>query len=138
MLQKNKTPVKSKQAILDTSAVIALLKREPGYKLLEDIIASSSISSVNLSEFVSVLTRANIPAHEIDEIITDIIPEIIPFSEDIAILAGKLISYTKEYGLSLCDRACIATGIYYDIAIYTSDKIWAGLKIKNANIKLIR
>jgi len=53
MLQKNKILVKSKQAVLDTSAVIALLRRELGYKLLEDIIASSSISSVNLSEFVS-------------------------------------------------------------------------------------
>ncbi|WP_395476404.1 hypothetical protein [Rickettsia endosymbiont of Pantilius tunicatus] len=48
------------------------------------------------------------------------------------------MSYTKQYGLSLGDRACIATGIYHNIAIYTTDKIWAELKIKNANIRLIR
>ncbi|MEY4463413.1 MAG: hypothetical protein RLZZ81_384 [Pseudomonadota bacterium] len=89
MRQKNKISIKSKQVVLDTSTVIALLRKEAGYKLLEDIIASSSISSVNLSEFVSILTRSNIPTHEIDEIITDIIPEIIPFSEDIAVLAGN-------------------------------------------------
>jgi PIN domain nuclease of toxin-antitoxin system len=114
------------------------LRREAGDKLLEDVIGNSSISSVNLSEFVSVLTRTKIAQNEIDEIITDIVPEIIPFPGDIAILAGKLINYTKGYGLSLGDRACIANGVYYDMIIYTADKIWAELEIKNANIKLIR
>lgn len=138
MQQKNKILIKSKKALLDTSAVIALLKKEVGYEILEDIIASSSISSVNLSEFVSVLARSNIPVDEIDEIITDIVPEIIPFSEDIAIEAGKLTNYTKEYGLSLGDRACIATGIYYNMIVYTTDKIWVELEIENVDIKLIR
>ncbi|MGX6960636.1 MAG: type II toxin-antitoxin system VapC family toxin [Rickettsia endosymbiont of Pentastiridius leporinus] len=138
MLQKNKILIKSEQVLLDTSAVIALLKKESGYKLIEDVIASSSISSVNLSELVSVLVRTGIPVNEVDEIITDIVPEIILFSEDIAIEAGKLAIYTKKYGLSLGDRACIATGIYHNMIVYTTDKIWVELKIKNANIKLIR
>lgn len=138
MRERNKISVKAQQALLDTSAVIAILKKEPGYKILEDIIANSSISSVNLSEFISVLARASIPTNEIDKIIIDIIPEIIPFSEDIAIESGKLTNYTKKYGLSLGDRACIATGIYHNMIIYTADKIWSELEIKNANIKLIR
>lgn len=76
--------------------------------------------------------------HEIDKIITDIVPTIIPFSKEVAIEVGKLTSFTKQYGLSLGDRACIATGMYHNMIIYTTDKIWAELKIKDANIKLIR
>ncbi|KJV91651.1 type II toxin-antitoxin system VapC family toxin [Rickettsia bellii] len=134
MQQKNKSLLKSEHILLDTSAVITLLKKETGYKLIEEIIANSSISSVNLSELVSVLVRTNIPMHEIDKIITDIVPTIIPFSKEIAIEAGKLTSFTKQYGLSLGDRACIATGMYHNMIIYTTDKIWAELKIKDAKL----
>ncbi|XVN40430.1 MAG: hypothetical protein RCO49_06340 [Rickettsia endosymbiont of Argas persicus] len=41
--------------------------------------------------------------HEINEIITDIVLTIISFSKEIAIEAGKLTNYTKQYGLSLGD-----------------------------------
>ncbi|WP_342267542.1 type II toxin-antitoxin system VapC family toxin [Candidatus Tisiphia endosymbiont of Empis tessellata] len=130
MQTSSKSLIKTKKFLLDTSAIIALLKQESGYKILEDVIASSALSSVNLSELVSVLTRSNIKENEIDTIITDIVPDIIPFSESISIKAGKLISLTKDYGLSLGDRACIATGSYYNMEIYTTDKIWLKLSDK--------
>lgn len=130
-----KSLVKSKKSLLDTSAIIALLKKEPGYEILEDVIANSSMSSVNLSELVAVLARSGVPEEEIDEIITDIVPEIIPFSENLSIKTGKLISVTKEYGLSLGDRACIATGSYYNMEIYTKDSIWLNLT-ENVKVKI--
>lgn len=55
MSTSSKSLTKTKKYLLDTSAIIALLKKESGYKILEDVIAASSISSVNLSELVSVL-----------------------------------------------------------------------------------
>ncbi|MFU7501632.1 MULTISPECIES: type II toxin-antitoxin system VapC family toxin [unclassified Candidatus Tisiphia] len=139
MQTSSKSLIKTKKFLLDTSAIIALLKQESGYKILEDVIASSALSSVNLSELVSVLTRSNIKENEIDTIITDIVPDIIPFSESISIKAGKLISLTKDYGLSLGDRACIATGGYYNMEIYTTDRIWLKLSDKlPVKITLVR
>jgi len=88
MLQKSNISNKSKKVLLDTSAIIALLKKEPGYELLEEVIANSAVSTVNLSELVSVLARNSIDESEIDEIIRDIIPAIIPFTEDISVQAG--------------------------------------------------
>ncbi len=82
----------------------------------------------SFSELVAVLVRSSIPESEIDEIITDIVPEIIPFSENIAIDAGKFPNKAQEYGLSLGDRACLATGQYYDMEIYTADKVWTKLQ----------
>jgi len=68
MPQKSKMSTKNKKTLLDTSAIIALLKKEPGYEILEGLIANSSISSVNLSELVAVLVRSGIAEDEIDEI----------------------------------------------------------------------
>lgn len=135
MQQKNKS--KNIKALLDTSAIIALLKKEPGYEILEELISRSAISSVNLAELVSVLTRTGVLENEIDEIIKDIVPEIILFTEDIAIQTGKLIASTKEYGLSLGDRACIATGIILKLPIYSTDAIWSKLNL-NCKINIIK
>ena len=95
--------------------------------MIENIIASSAISSVNLSELVAVLARSGISDIDIDEMVKDIVSEIIPFCEDTSIKAGKLLTITKPYGLSLGDRACIATGNYYKLEIYTTDKVWLKL-----------
>lgn len=119
---------KTKKYLLDTSALIALLKKESGYEMIEKIIANSAISSVNFSEFVAVLARSGISYIDIDEMIKDIVPEIIPFCEDTSTKAGKLITVTKDYGLSLGDRACIATGDHYQMEIHTTDKVWSKLQ----------
>jgi PIN domain nuclease of toxin-antitoxin system len=129
MLKKNSLINKTKNHLLDTSAIITLLKKEPGYEILDEIIASSAMSVVNLTELVSMLTRSGVIDHEVDEVIKDIVPEILQFTEDIAIEAGKLIKHTKSYGLSLGDRACIATGIQHNMKIFTADKIWKELKL---------
>lgn len=128
-----------KKFLLDTSAIIALLKKEPGYETIANIIASSAISSVNLSELVAVLARGGVSEQDIDQIITDLIPEIIPFCENISIKSGKLAKLTEKYGLSLGDRACLSTAEYYNMNIYTADKIWAELsQLVAANIIVIR
>ncbi len=124
--------------LLDTSALLALLKKEPGHEIVSNIIAISVISSVNLSELITVLSRAGVSENDIDEIITDLVPEIIPFCGDISIKTGKISKLTQGYGLSLGDRACLATAIQLGLPVYTADKIWAELDLPNVKIKLIR
>jgi PIN domain nuclease of toxin-antitoxin system len=126
------------KVLFDASALLALIKKEPGYKQLEDLLASSCISAVNLSEVVSVLMRVGIPQNKIEEIVTEIIPEIIPFTYRTGLVTGNLIAKTKEFGLSLGDRACIATGIVENMVIYTTDKIWQKLQLDNLTIVIIR
>lgn len=129
---------KNKKNLLDTSAVIALLKKEPGYKIIESIIASSAVSAINLAELITVLTRFEITENEIEEITADIVPQIIPFCRDLAKRVNILSKHINGYGLSLGDKACIATGEYYNMNIYTADKIWSELKIPNLKIILVR
>lgn len=130
---------KNNKILLDTSALIALLKKEPGYKKVDDVLAHSAISSVNLCELVSILAKKGIPENEIDDVINDIVPEIIPFCENLGIKAGKLSKFTTDYGLSLGDKACIATAEYYNMNVYTTDKIWSKLeKNVSTTITIIR
>ena len=131
--------MKYKKCLFDTSALIALLKKEQGHEMLSEVLTHSSISAVNFSELVAVLIRNNIEEKEIDEILQDIVPEILPFDEKIAIKAGKIINITKEYGLSLGDRACIATSIHYNIPVYTTDKVWEKIaKQLHLNVVVVR
>lgn len=131
-------PKKGKKFLLDSSALIALLKKESGYEMVADVIANSAISSVNLSELVAVLARTGVSEEDIDVIISDLVPEIIPFCEDISIKAGKLAKLTQNYGLSLGDRACLATAIIAQLPVYTADKAWVELDIPDAQITFIR
>jgi PIN domain nuclease of toxin-antitoxin system len=55
---------------------------------------------------------------------------IIPFDETLAINAGNLRNATKIIGLSLGDRACLATGILFKLPIITTDRIWKELDLK--------
>jgi PIN domain nuclease of toxin-antitoxin system len=56
--------------------------------------------------------------------INGLIETILPFREETALHAGTLISATKEFGLSLGDRACIATAMLNNLEIITVEKIW--------------
>ena len=133
-----KSKSKANKVLLDTSALIALLRKEPGYKKVDEVLAHSAISSVNLCELVSILAKEGIPENEIDDIINDIVPEIMHFCEGLSIKAGKLSKFTKHKGLSLGDRACLATALQLDLPVYTADKVWAELDIPNLKLKLIR
>ena len=57
---------------------------------------------------------------------------------DISIKTGKISKLTQGYGLSLGDRACLATAIQLGLPVYTADKIWAELDLPNVKINLIR
>lgn len=129
---------RNNKVLLDASAIIALIKKEKGCEVVNEILPKSSISSVNFCELISTLTKEGVSSEDTDLITENIIPEIILFDHDLAIDAGKLLAITKSKGLSLGDRACIATAIKYKLPVYTADKIWSELDIPKLDIKLIR
>jgi PIN domain nuclease of toxin-antitoxin system len=126
------------KVLFDASALLALIKKEAGYEQLEDLLASSCISAVNLSEVVSVLIKVGVSITEIEEIVNEVIPEVIPFTHKTGFLTGSLTLSAKELTLSLGDRACIATGIINNMIIYTTNQEWQKLQLDNLNIVVIR
>ena len=129
---------KNNKTLLDTSAIIALIKQEPGYQIVDEILAISAMSTVNFAELITTLAKDDINTEDIDAITTNLVPEIAPFSHEIATLTGKLYIQTRHKGLSLGDRACLATAIQLGLPVYTADKAWGELNIPKLKVHLIR
>ena len=66
------------------------------------------------------------------------ISSLVPFDEEQALKTADLKKITKSKGLSLGDRACLALGMTLKAPIYTADKIWKDLNLKDIEIRLIR
>lgn len=126
------------KAVLDASAVLALLARERGSAALTPELLTAAVSStVNVAEVQSKLVERGIRPEEAWEAALSPISEIVSFTLEHARIAGDLVRETRAHGLSLGDRACLALGIALKAPIYTADKSWTKLKI-GVPIHLIR
>lgn len=124
--------------VLDASALLALIQEEPGTEIIKPLLSHSVMSAVNVAETLTALQRIDILTEEASTLIAKIITNIIPFDFEQSKLAAELQTHVKHKGLSLGDRSCIALGIKLQAPIYTADRVWAELQLKNAVIKLIR
>jgi len=118
------------EVVLDSSATLAILDREPGAeKLSLAILSEARISAVNLAEIQTVLVNRGIPPDEAWLDACSPVREVIAFSGEQAKIAGGLVNHTRSLGLSLGDRACLALGIFLGVPVYTADRAWKKLKI---------
>jgi PIN domain nuclease of toxin-antitoxin system len=126
------------ESILDSTAILAILDREPGAeKLSLEILSQAVISAVNLAEVQTVLVNRDIPPEEAWVDACSPVREVISFSREQAKLVGSLIKQTRLLGLSLGDRACLALGILRSVPVYTADRVWKKLKI-GVEVRLLR
>ncbi len=96
-------------AILDASAVLAFLLREPGAKTVAELIATgSTICTANLAEVMAVLVRGGMPVPQAAAIVTNLPFYLVDLTLDLALSAGAMIILTRSAGLSLGDRICLA------------------------------
>jgi ribonuclease VapC len=124
--------------VLDASALLAVLNREPGAdKLTAEMLSTATSSTVNLAEVQGKLVNLGLPASDAWEATLSPIREATAFTAEHAEAAGNLITKTRPLGLSLGDRACLALGIVLGAPVYTADKSWKKLKLGVA-IHLIR
>lgn len=124
--------------VLDASALLAVLNREPGAERLTPQLLSAAISSaVNLAEVQSKLVSRGIKPDEAWEATISPIRESAVFTDEQAKIAGSLIVRTSGFGLSIGDRACLALGIALKAPVYTADRSWKNLKL-GVRIHLVR
>lgn len=126
------------KVILDSSALLALIKGENGADKVEKLMGRIVMSAVNVSEVAAILSELSMTEEDCRFAIDPFIESIIPFDTTQAYNAALLKQNTKHKGLSLGDRVCIALGILMDVPIYTADKAWGELSLPKAKIHLIR
>ncbi len=110
--------------ILDASALLAMLKEEPGGAKVADAIDGARISAVNYAEVVSHFVHAGMPADTVDAMLGPLPIDIVSADSDLARIAGRLRAVTAEAGLSLGDRFCLALAMRDGLVAWTSDKQW--------------
>jgi ribonuclease VapC len=125
------------RAVLDSSALLAYFLAEPGAVAVKQYLGHSTISAVNLSEVAARLANRGALEELIREQVQKLRLSIHDFDEEIAYAAGMLRERTKELGLSLGDRACIATAARLNLPAVTADRVWSELDL-GVKIVLIR
>jgi ribonuclease VapC len=123
--------------VLDTSALLALIGREQGADIVAEHLARAVMSSVNLAEVVTVLVRREHPKERIGQMLHRVSPQISEFEAEQAVETGYLYHYTKAFGLSLGDRACLVLAQSRNLPVLTADKIWQKLDI-GVDVRMIR
>lgn len=116
-------------AVLDASALLAAMQDEAGADVIAERMATACIGAVNLSEVIAKLQERGVPDALIDQSIDDLDLCIIPFDRELAVRAGKMRLATKDRGLSLGDRACLALAERLALPALTTDAAWAQLDL---------
>jgi PIN domain nuclease of toxin-antitoxin system len=126
--------------VLDASVMIMSLLRERGHEAVELLLETQpcAVSIVNLSEVHERLIREGASNAESRQVIHDIEFHTLVVDRPVAELAAILRSQTRDHGLGIADRICIATGMLNDAPIYTADRAWAQLDLPDADIQLVR
>jgi PIN domain nuclease of toxin-antitoxin system len=124
-------------ALLDASAVMALLRGEAGAERVLQVLPDSAISAVNYAEVISKLIDLGAPAAQAIAAAGQLALEIIPLDGSMAIRAGALRQATRSRGLSLGDRACLALATQTGLPTLTADRAWAELDLE-VEVVLIR
>lgn len=119
-------------AVLDASAVLALLYREPGHERVAEQLAGAVVSTVNWAEIVQKLAQRGHPAPvAAADAVRSLGVHVLAFTADDAVRAAQLWPTTRSVGLSLGDRAClaVAAGIPDGVAV-TADQAWSTLDLR--------
>ncbi len=115
--------------VLDASALLAVLRAEPGAERVEPRLEGARIGAVNLSEVVAKLDDDGVPELEIQRAIGRLDLEVHAFDAAQAYAAGVLRQKTRALGLSFGDRACLSLAQRLGAVALTADRSWARLEI---------
>jgi PIN domain nuclease of toxin-antitoxin system len=130
-------------AVLDASALLAYLQGETGSEIVMAALAIGA--EINTDNYAEVLSRL----HDAGEdpvsanrrlkehgLIGGLL-EVVSLTEDDAVAIARLRNLTRERGLSLGDRACLATGLRLGRPVMTADRAWSTIDI-GVDVRQIR
>ena len=115
--------------VLDASAVLAVVLGEEGKEEILSMTDMPLVSTVNMGEARSKLADYGLTRLQIDASLSMMDMEIIDFDDEQSKLSGDLRNETRDIGLSLGDRACLALAMTFGADALTTDKIWSKLSL---------
>lgn len=126
------------RGVLDASAVIALLRDEPGASVVARYAGDGLISAVNLQEVAKALLTRGLSLDVIRRTIDALRLEVRPHGIEDAYAAASLLDATRRRGSGLGDRTCMALAISTGLPAITTDRAWGELEIVGLTVELAR
>ena len=124
-------------AVLDASALLAFLRREPGGGRVGEVLADSVISAVCLAEVLSTALDHGASLEPACAAVARLPIEVLSFDRHDAYIVASLRPLTRPMGLSLADRTSIALAQKLGLPVLTAERSWRGV-LTSTEIELIR
>lgn len=108
--------------VLDASALMALLRDEPGADKVAAVLTGSVISTVNYSEILKKTIERGGEAAPVATFVKSLGITVVAFDEAQAVTSAELYPKTKQHGMSFADRACLALGVIRKLPVVTAER----------------
>ncbi len=125
------------EAVLDASALLAVVQGEPGAQAVEPFLANGLMTTVNMAEVLAKLVDKGVPEAEGFSAIAGLGLRLVDVDRALARASARLRASTRRAGLSLGDRVCLALAEQLALPVLTTDRAWAGLGL-SLDIRVIR
>jgi PIN domain nuclease of toxin-antitoxin system len=127
------------QIVLDASALLAMLRGEPGGNAVAESLDNSAMLTVNLAEVVGFYARRGSGEGETRRLLTALPTQIYDLDADLAYTVGLLVPMTMKAGLSFGDRACLSLARRLRTKAMTADRSWSRIaQAVGVEVELIR
>lgn len=117
------------EAVLDASALLAVVGSERGAERVLAHLSGARMSAVNLAEVLGKLTDLGMPLEFARDLVERLGPDIEPLDEAQAVDVAALRRPTRGLGLSIGDRSCLALAADRGVPAVTADRAWSGLDV---------
>ena len=124
--------------VLDASAVLALLREEPGADAVEAALIDAAMSCVNVSEVIQKAEQHGIDTEGFEYDLQALGVRLHDFDVRSARDTAELWPTTRPRGLSLGDRACLTLARRLGGVAVTTDTRWAELAALDVAIDIVR
>ena len=124
--------------VLDASAILALLRDEPGGDTVAAHIGRAAVSAVNLQEVVKEMLREGATLEAARPVLDELGLALHPHDEAAAYAAAALYPATRQHGRGLGDRSCMALGLALGLPVLTADREWKSVRVEGLAIEMVR
>jgi len=117
--------------------VLALLRREAGAETVADALDGAAMCAINQSEVLLKILDDGLSLAAATARFDKLSISVFDFTEADAVETAVLRKPTKDAGLSLGDRACLALALRLGLPVLTGDRDWQRVSV-GVDVRMIR
>jgi PIN domain nuclease of toxin-antitoxin system len=115
--------------VLDASAILAELHREPGAEQVRAARKSACISAVTYAEVIGKLLDEGVPLNQAETALARLYCDVMAADQYRSLMVGALHEKTRRRGVSLADRYCLQLARELGVPLLTTDRDLATLDV---------